>query len=634
LKLNIDVVRVSALLHDIGKPDCWANRKPWSEHIHYTYKFVEACLGEDLAVYAMRHHTGTSYSEEYHPKTLVENIVCLADNMASGADRREAPESGPYIPTPPVELTHVLNSNIVRHSLESAQLAYISQTLQRKLGNLEEDFAEDSAATYRCIFKVLEDSELRHVPADTRKPINDVSLWNHLKLTAAFATCIFMEGYCGDKPSNYKFALLSGDADKISSFINESLRLPDLNARSMLVDEATTAAGEAICSLLGPECLLYAAGGSFLALSPPEMAEKVLGEAKKAFEDKTSYRVTLTVSYVVDDGEKFKTAFGKVWEEAQRVMRLKKIQRGVLQKVEAVEGSDVCDVCGKAEAIKADAERLLPIDASPRPERLCDFCWNLRGKGKGVWLNDLRKKTNFVACIRADGDNIGKALAGEAFKGQGKANTPSRLSTLSDLLQGACVEFKGMMAKFDGRHVFAGGDDFLAFVPGERGLEAARAIALKFKEAMANEATISAGVAIFHYKLPIYVSLESAEHLLYKAKEDGKNRVAFAVIGSSGVTSSELERVKTWSWDELDTILEVARFMQRSDAASSQLRKIASVLADDLKRGVGAGRAKIFLKHQMGRGAIEWAFGEKILSHIETGLLLDAFHVYNLFRGD
>lgn len=104
---KLDVIRTCALLHDIGKLECWANRKPWSEHVFYTYKFVKACLGEEIAVQAMRHHTGPSYTDEYRPRTEIEKIVCLADNFASGADRREEPSRGPFIPSPPIELTHV-----------------------------------------------------------------------------------------------------------------------------------------------------------------------------------------------------------------------------------------------------------------------------------------------------------------------------------------------------------------------------------------------------------------------------------------------------------------------------------------------------------------------------------------------
>ncbi|MEM3162022.1 MAG: type III-B CRISPR-associated protein Cas10/Cmr2 [Candidatus Bathyarchaeia archaeon] len=631
--LSLDVVRVSALLHDIGKLDCWANRKRWSEHAYCTYKFVKSCLGEEIAEHAMRHHTGVAYSEDYRPKTVIEKIVCLADNIASGADRREVPEGGSYIPSPPVELTHVLSANSTIRSMDSAELAYIHQKLLQEIGNLEEAFKMDSAKTYRRIYEVLKRSDLRLIPADTRRPINDVSLWNHLKLTTAIATCIFLQGYKGENPSSYRFALLSGDADRISSFINESLRLQDLNARSQLIEKATEAAGEAVNRIIGPECLLYAAGGSFLIISPPEIAEKILDESKKAFESVTRGRVTMTVSYIVDEGGKFKENYSQVWENAQRHLRLKKSQRTPTVKVEVDEDSPACDVCGKTAATKEYEQKMLPIDASPRPEMLCDFCWNLREDGKGVWLNDLKRETNFVACIKADGDNIGKALAGKIFEKE-KASTPSRVSTLSDILQGACERLKELVAEFEGRCVYAGGDDLLAFVPGERGLEAAKAIASKFKEVMAGKCSMSIGVAIFHYRLPVYVGVESAGHLLSRAKDDGKDRIAFAVVGGSGITLSELAKVGSWSWQELDGILEIAQFMRRSDVTSSQIRKIAKVLSGDLNRGMGPERAKIFVMHQMGRGKIDWSFGEKILSYIETGLLLEAFSIYNLFKGD
>jgi len=38
---ELDILRVSALLRDIGKIECWAYGKPWGEHIYYTYRFFE-----------------------------------------------------------------------------------------------------------------------------------------------------------------------------------------------------------------------------------------------------------------------------------------------------------------------------------------------------------------------------------------------------------------------------------------------------------------------------------------------------------------------------------------------------------------------------------------------------------------
>ncbi|MBC7130574.1 type III-B CRISPR-associated protein Cas10/Cmr2 [Candidatus Bathyarchaeota archaeon] len=629
MKVDLDVVRVSALLHDIGKLDCWANRKPWSEHTHYTYKFVKACLGEDLAVYAMRHHTRASYSEGYRPKTLVENIVCLADNLASGADRREAPESGSYIPTPPIELTHVLNANFVRSSVDSARLAYLSQTLLRKLGNLEAAFAEDSTATYRRIFDILEGSELRFVPADTRKPINDVSLWNHLKLTAAFATCIFLEGYRGSNLSSYSFALLSGDADRISSFVNESLRLPDLNARSMLINEATKAAGEAVSRLLGPECLLYAAGGSFLAISPPEMAEKVLDEAKNAFEDNTGGRVTLTVSHVVADGEKFKTAYGEVWREAQRAMRLKKGQRINIPKVKASEDRDVCDVCGKVDAAKTDEQKVLPIDATPRPERLCDFCWELREKGKGVELDKLKDEANMVACIKADGDSIGGVFAGETFR-DGKSKTPSRISTLSELINDICrFKLKKIVesSSEEKNVIYTGGDDLLAFVPGQVALKVASEVLKSFEENMAEQVSMSAGVAIFNYKQPVYTALEASDFLISEVKAVKKGCIGYAVLSSTGLTQKEIKKcMKIRTITEIQKILEIINFLSESELSSSIIWKIATLAYRDKVK------AEAILENYMGNFKVGLITGNKLLDFIKSDLFQEAFMLYRVFR--
>jgi CRISPR/Cas system-associated protein Cas10 (large subunit of type III CRISPR-Cas system) len=629
---QLDTIRLCALLHDIGKLDCWAERKGWTKHTLYTYKFVRKCLGEELAEHAKRHHVGPSYSEEDRPLEDIERIVCLADSMAAGADRKEEPIHGAPVPSPPIELSHVLSRSVVRKRLSEADLAYLSQALAGKLGSLEMDFSVSPRDCYFRFFDVLEESGLHLVPADTREPINDVSLWDHLKLTAAFATCIYLSGgWKGYEPETYQFALISGDADKISNFINESLRLPDLNARSELIKQATDMARVFLRDFLGPECVLFAAGGSLLAIAPPTMAEEALKGVKKKFEDGTGGMVTITTSCVVKDGGEFQGNFGSVWEASQAKMRMEKSRRMLIPRFSVDEGVDVCDVCRKNPWSREDRLRSLALDASARFERLCDACWDLREKGKGVWLDDLRDRRNFVGCVMVDGDNIGSVLAGKAFLEQNKATTPSRVSTVSGLIHRVCEEdFRMVIGEFGGHSsiVFAGGDDLLAFVPGEVALDIAGKIALKFNDDMARVCTVSAGVSIFNYRLPVYVGLESARTLLRKAKDEGKNRVAFAVVGGSGVTESELQRVKSRSWSELKLLLGIARFMRESGIAASQLRHIASVSKD-------RDRAEALIKCLMGRGNVEWDKGIELLSHLESGLLADAFLVYNLFfKGD
>jgi CRISPR/Cas system-associated protein Cas10 (large subunit of type III CRISPR-Cas system) len=629
---ELEILRTCALLHDIGKPECWANRKPWSEHVRWTYNIVKESLGEDLANIAMRHHTGPSYSSDVHPKTKLEKIISIADNLASGADRREEPrEFAPY-PKPPIRLTHVLSDGRnTRNALDMATLAYISRVLKEKLRKFEPLFTEQPKEAYIKIFDLLKGSELRSIPADTREPINDVSLWDHLKLTAAFATCIWMDGgYRGDELSKYDFALLCGDADRISSYVNVSRRLPDLNARSERIKRATKASADLLANMLGRECLIYAAGGSFLAVSPKEKADSFLSKVKEVFEENTQKQVTITVNYVIANGKEVQENFGKIWKRAQWQMHIKKSERGVHFAGFVEEGAEVCDVCRSRPSVHEDLMKIVRIDAAPRPERLCDICWALRKEGKGVELDKLRGKSDFVALLKADGDDMGKVLSGALFKGLGKANTPSRLSTLSDLIHRTCEgKLKETIKDYNGECLFAGGDDILAFVPGEKGLEAARSIAYRFKEEMAEECTMSAGVVIFHSILPVYAGLEAADYLLKKAKESGKNRVAFAIIGGTGLTFDELEnRVTPRTWNEIDEILRIVSFMRSSGVASSQIRKIAGIAKEPKK----VEEAEVFIKYLMGRKVIDWKEGEKYLSYLKTGLLYDAFLIYSAFK--
>jgi len=231
-------LKTCALLHDIGKPLCWADKRPWSEHIYYTERILRESLGLNFAVSAMHHHTGVNYPAEYHPKTDLEEAIALADNISSGADRPEEVERA----TPgAIKLAHVLSKNRAKN-LDVAWLKELSEQVQDGLKQFASVFASDPKKGYFMIFDYLEKSNLKMVPADTREPVNDVSLWDHLKLTAAFASCIWID--CEGKiktrnPEKYEFALISGDANRIKDYIGTSSRLPDLVSRSEKVRKAT-----------------------------------------------------------------------------------------------------------------------------------------------------------------------------------------------------------------------------------------------------------------------------------------------------------------------------------------------------------------------------------------------------------
>ena len=626
--ISLELIKTAALLHDIGKPISWASGRPWSEHIYHTCEILKKVLGEEYASTAMRHHSGSSYPEKYHPKNVEEKIIWIADNLSSGADRREMPEGGTIRPRSPFRLTHPLSRGDKDvFCLDADELRLCSEKIVGALGKAATNFSKAPEQGYLRIYEALEHSDLRSLPADTRPPINDVSLWHHSKLTAAFATCILMDGgWKGDDPSNYTFTVLSGDGDRISTYIQESKRIPDLNARSERVKLATSRAAEKIEGLVGPECLLFAGGGSLLALCPSTIADKVSGEVAAAFEEAMDGEASFTVNLVKDSGDRIQNIFGEVWKKAGIDLRIRKLEKP--RKIPEPMEADValCDICHRRAATNTDMERVLSIDASPRFEVLCELCWKLRESGRGVWVEDLTKETNYIAVMKADGDDIGLVLDGTRLKELDKAVTPSRLSTLSSLINDTCEdELRRGIESREGSVIFAGGDDILAILPGEIALDAAIELSVGFREAMNERCTMSAGIAIVHKHLPIYVGLERAHELISAAKKrPGKNGVAYSVVGGLSGKGDDVDR--TLSWNELDQVLGIIDFFKRSGLPKSQIRRIAKASTED------PGKAGFWLKYLIGREVIPWERGDELLHHLESGRLADAFNLYNLFK--
>ncbi|MCX8153582.1 MAG: type III-B CRISPR-associated protein Cas10/Cmr2 [Candidatus Bathyarchaeota archaeon] len=628
---ELNFLRLCALLHDVGKPECWANRRSWSEHAYYTFKLLQPVFGDAIASAAMRHHTGAAYPHNYHPKSEAEWIICLADNLSSGADRRDEPASGSPLPAPPIELTHVLSNKVVE-SLDAPHLSYSVRELIDVMQQSKGLFNNNPRKGYLKVFEIMSKSSFVRIPADTRRPINDVSLFDHLKLTAAFATCMWFDGgFKGESLDDYEFALLCGDADKISRFVNISVRLPDLNARSEVIKQATEKAKAVVVEALGPECVLFAGGGGLLALSPVCKASELSELVRIAFERETQDFVKFTVNHLFRRGLEIQREFGKIWEEAQRQMRLKKHER-VAEMFSSLDFEvAICDVCHRRPASKLDVGKLLVYDATARAEQLCEACWRLRSAGEGARIDDLKDAANWVGLIKMDGDDVGRLLSGDRFKALNKASTPSRLSSISRLINETC---EGVMTRVvheaGGKCLVAGGDDVLALVPGEKALGAAGKMAAAFKQAMDDGCTVSCGVAVFHYKLPIYVALEAVERLLKLAKEaEGKDSVAFAFICGGGLIEDK-KMHKPRKWRELSEILRLASFMQESGVAASQLRKIAETYTKSPLD------AEVLVKRLMGRGeqhkGLSWGDGLELLHNLKSGILLDAFMVYNAFK--
>jgi hypothetical protein len=621
--MSLDDLRLAALLHDIGKPQCWSRGGRWSEHIYDTYDIVKQLLGEETAVKAMRHHTGSSYEEKYHPRNEDEWIIWLSDKLSSGLDRKEEAQDYSWKPAPPFILSHPLSQgDKYLHTTGSLPLRVSSKQLS---ASMKENLNESDR--YISIYDTLKTSFLREIPADTRSPINDVSLWMHSKLTAAISTCIYHDGgWKGAEPKKYMFSMLSGDGDRISRYIGESRRLPDLNARSQMVTTATMEASKVVEETVGPECVIYAGGGSLLALVPVSYTERLRRECAEKFHEAMKGCCTMTLSSVEAPGDLLLKNFGEVWKKASNRLRQNKLDKPVYLNLIP---SDValCDVCKVKEAVYEDTERILPVNASPRHEMLCKECWEARQSGRGVWIQSLEDEAGFIAFIKADGDSMGEALSGKTFQELGKATTPGRLSTLSNLIHNSCENaLRKVVRSYDGVVVYAGGDDLLAILPGEKSLDAAIDISHSFREAMNGKLTMSAGVSLCPRRLPVYRALRRTYELIGESKKaHGKNSVSFSFVNGLGVESPPVEPM---SWMELDEILGVLSYLENSDIKESQLRRLA---VTSEKSPV---EAEALVQYLMGREVIEWEMGKRLLDLVHEGRLGDAFILHKLFKVD
>ena len=79
-----------------------------------------------------------------------------------------------------------------------------------------------------------------------------------------------------------------------------------------------------------------------------------------------------------------------------------------------------------------------------------------------------------------------------------------------------------------GLTIYNGGDDVLAILPGNKVFVTAMQMQESFGDIMVGDGSVSmsAGIAIFNYKIPIYVGLNAASECLKNAKHnEGKSSV-------------------------------------------------------------------------------------------------------------
>jgi len=307
------ILTLGALLHDVGKVVQRATLEK-ENHSILGAKFVGDILGEDYkdVINCIRYH----HARDLDGLTSAEDIAYIiyeADNIASAIDRRryeqDAETKAPYERTTPLysifnafrydpaapplvlPLTDLREDAplILPLSKDDPQAEATSGRYQQLLNGLESRLREFNFQTdsLNSVLKLLE-AYTSYVPSSTAtEELADISLFQHLKITAAVACSIYyyldaqkrrdyrQECYTESQKLRNEavFLLVSGDMSGIQNFIytiSSQGALKSLRGRSFyleilmehIIDQLLSAAS--LCRAN----LIYSGGGHFYLLFP------------------------------------------------------------------------------------------------------------------------------------------------------------------------------------------------------------------------------------------------------------------------------------------------------------------------------------------------------------------------------
>ena len=226
---------LGALLHDIGKV-IYRQGDDRRNHSQSGYDFLkeEINIEDSVVLESVKYHHANAIKYADIATDSLAYVVYIADNIASAADRREndTTDTGFEISMPLQSVFNILNGNHENKYYEPKTLdakeginypnvekkKFDEQFYSKVKNNLTDNLnGLDWTQEYiNSLLEVLE-ANLSYVPSSTAKgEMADISLFDHMKLTAAVASCIGK--YLEEKEiSDYKEKLF----EKGTDFYNE-----------------------------------------------------------------------------------------------------------------------------------------------------------------------------------------------------------------------------------------------------------------------------------------------------------------------------------------------------------------------------------------------------------------------------
>lgn len=262
-------VILGALLHDIGKV-IYKSKNENSKHSILGYEFLKKEVGfqDDSVLNCVKYHHDTSLENADIANTDIAYIVNIANNIASSVGSSDEPKDTDFeISSPLQSVFNIINGN-------SENKVYLPQTLDigRSINYPTDNLTRFDESFYSKVkldlinnlkgIKYTEDyinsllslieNDFSYYPASNGE-LMDISLYDHLKVTAAIASCYFeyasenniddyKEAFYVNSEKMYStntFLLYSMDVSGIQDFIytiTSKEALKTLRARSFYLE--------------------------------------------------------------------------------------------------------------------------------------------------------------------------------------------------------------------------------------------------------------------------------------------------------------------------------------------------------------------------------------------------------------
>ncbi|GEM88334.1 type III-B CRISPR-associated protein Cas10/Cmr2 [Meiothermus granaticius] len=197
------------------------------------------------------------------------------------------------------------------------------------------------------------------------------------------------------------------------------------------------------------------------------------------------------------------------------------------------------------------------------PEAMPDERW-------GEDDDHIQEPQPYFAILVADGDRMGDLIS--------RQDDPEAHRSLSKTLDDFAREACNIVRKYKGFMVYSGGDDVLAFLPVNQAVACAQALSEEFRRRV--KGTLSAGVAIVHYREPLSISLQNARDAEKAAKNGGRNALSVALHTRGGAPIQVVQHWDALSWDEL---LKAYKARQITRGFAHELRDLVREWQDDMR---------------------------------------------------